>query len=84
MKKYIVGTHQKRLAESKALLMNTHNIGFHFGEELLMSTYNIYYIYFRGENMSTYNIFSLRNKKNFMWIPPLIWSYGIKSKHWQH
>ena len=27
--------------------------------------------------MSTHNMFSLRNKKNIMWIPPLICSYVI-------
>ena len=26
--------------------------------------------------MSTHSMFSLRNKKNVMWIPPLICSYG--------
>ena len=27
--------------------------------------------------MSTHNMFSLRNKKNIMWIPPLICSYEL-------
>ena len=26
--------------------------------------------------MSTNNIFASRNKKNIMWVPPLIWSYA--------
>ena len=28
--------------------------------------------------MSTHNMFSLRNKKNIMWIPPLICSYAFE------